>query len=103
MGCANEHSCVKNSGSLADAIASEVSAAEGSAVVIAAVTNLNWDRMYVFPAYTSGEDVNAATGLSYPDGFRNHVPEGKDLVVFAFSDRPVCHAEVWDGRCPVRC
>lgn len=53
----------------------------------------SWSQMFVFPPYTDRSTVERVTGIKYHSDWRQHVPEGRDLVVFVARDGGGCYYE----------
>jgi len=66
---------------------------KGELVNIAALTSFGWERLFVFPPYTSPEQIRSGLGHSWVfaslTGIQNS--EGHCLLVFTKSDRVVQH------------
>jgi len=96
MACGDPKTCAIDGESVGQLIGNLALSGDSSGVDMAKVAEFEWDRMYVFPAYTGAEDIEAATGLRYSaDGFQNHVREGQDLIVFVSTGGLACYSEVW--------
>ena len=70
---------------LARRIASAVQASEPSVVNVSELTTFTWDRVFIFPPYTTASEVEKELGFSWSDSSR--IASRDDIVMLAFVDR----------------
>lgn len=93
IGCSQEDPCMGPDANLDALLTRHISLVGSEVVDFSALAAFPWERMFVFAPYTGREEVEEATGLEYQTDWREHVPEGRDLVVFARKSGDGCYYE----------
>lgn len=78
---------------LAERLGEGVDAGGGSRIDPQALTDFDWDKLWVFGPYTPGEVVEETIGFSWgPADHAAPLTEGQYLYVFVLGDKVVRHA-----------
>jgi hypothetical protein len=65
-----------------------------SPVPLADLATYEWDLVYLFEGYTTGDEVDSTVGGHVPMNGLGWVPESETLAVFDLNGKPVVFAEV---------
>jgi len=80
---------------LADRVGESIDAGVGSRLDPQALTDFDWDKLWVFGAYTPGDVIEEAIGFSWGRSkYAAPLSDGQFLLVFTLEDRVVRHAVV---------